>query len=379
MIENIFTNANIIMADEILHGTLVVRDGRIHDIGKGNIAVPSATNIDQDYLMPGLVELHTDTLEHHMTPRPKTTWPAIAAVIAHDNQIASAGITTVFDALSIGDVQENSSRVSTLQEMINGLSKTQEENLLRIQHNIHLRCEVSYPEMIPTLDGLIDTPLVKMLSVMDHTPGQRQFVSIDAYYTYYQGKYGLSDAEMDQFISKRKQDQATYSRPNRAYAIKSAHQRGLALASHDDATQDHVTEAASEGMTVAEFPTTLEAAQSSHDAGLAVMMGGPNLVRGGSHSGNVAAGFLAEQNCLDILSSDYVPNSLLHGAMLLHTKYAYSLPRAVQTITKTPATSVGLDDRGELSPGKRADLIQMHLHPAHPVIRSVWRQGQRVA
>ncbi|HCK18352.1 MAG TPA: phosphonate metabolism protein PhnM, partial [Thalassospira sp.] len=159
-----------------------------------------------------------------------------------------------------------------------------------------------------------------------------------------------------------------------------AHAKGLALASHDDATEAHVAEAVADKMTVAEFPTTLEAAKASHEGGLGVMMGGPNLVRGGSHSGNVAAGDLAKQGYLDIISSDYVPHSLLHGAMKLFDEFeGYDLPRAIRTVSLNPATQVGLDDRGEIALGKRGDLIRVHHSPHHPIVRGVWREGLRVS
>ncbi len=380
MEEQIFTNAVIVMANETVQGTLVLRDERIYDISPGNSALPVAIDMGGDLVMPGLVELHTDNLEKHMTPRPKTEWPSLAAIIAHDNQVAGAGITTVFDAISVGDVKDGSARIKRLQEMVDGLAHTKKENLLRADHLIHLRCEVSYPAMQETLDHLCDNELVKMFSVMDHTPGQRQFVSLEAYYIYYQGKYGLSDEEMETFIAQRRQDQQRYSAENRQYVVQTAHRKKLALASHDDATKDHVAEAVTDRMTVAEFPTTLEAAKESHEQGLAVMMGGPNLVRGGSHSGNVAAGDLAKGGYLDILSSDYVPHSLLHGAILLYENFeGYDLPRAIRAVTKTPADSVGLTDRGEIAIGKRADLIHVHHSPHHPVIRGVWREGKRVS
>ncbi|WP_206378117.1 alpha-D-ribose 1-methylphosphonate 5-triphosphate diphosphatase [Sneathiella limimaris] len=380
MSEQILTNARIVTADEVFQGTLCIRDGKIHDMSAGNSTLPSAISMERDYLMPGLVELHTDNLDKHMTPRPKTNWPAIAAVVAHDNQVASAGITTVFDAIAIGDVSEGSARITRLQESVKGLKQAKHDNLLKADHLLHLRCEVSYSEMIPALEAFDQNPLVKMLSIMDHTPGQRQFVSMDAYYTYYQGKFGLSNSEMEDFIANRREDQKRFSSTHRKFAVSFARDRKLALASHDDATREHVTEAVLDGMTVAEFPTTLEAAKASHEAGLGVMMGGPNLVRGGSHSGNIAAGKLAKSGYLDIISSDYVPHSALHGAMLLFDDVdGYDLPKAIRTVSKTPAECVGLTDRGEIAIDKRADLIRVHHSPHHPVIRSVWREGQRVS
>jgi alpha-D-ribose 1-methylphosphonate 5-triphosphate diphosphatase len=380
MTEQIFTNAKLVLANEVIDGAVQVKDGKISDISDRPSNLPGAEDMGGDYLMPGLVELHTDNLDKHLTPRPKTRWPATAAVVAHDNQVASAGITTVFDAVSIGDVNEGSERIVRLIESVKALEHALENALLRADHKLHLRCETSFPGMVEALGQLIDLPLVSMLSVMDHTPGQRQFVSLDAYYTYYQGKYGLNDEEMRKFIATRRRDAELYSEKHRRHVVEQAHAKGLALASHDDATAEHVAEAVADKMTVAEFPTTLEAAKASHEGGLGVMMGGPNLVRGGSHSGNVAAGELAKHGYLDIISSDYVPHSLLHGAMKLFDEFeGYDLPRAIRTVSLNPATQVGLDDRGEIAVGKRGDLIRVHHSPHHPIVRGVWREGVRVS
>ena len=380
MTEQIFTNTKIVLEDRILNGTVCILDGKIHDISETRSQSPRAIDLENDYLMPGLVELHTDNLEKHMTPRPKASWPPVAAAIAHDNQVASAGITTVFEAIAVGDVHDGSERINRLSESIDSLAHAKAAGLLRSDHLVHLRCEVSYCGMIEALDAFAPHDLVKMLSVMDHTPGQRQFVSLDAYYTYYQGKYSLTADQMETFIVNRRSDQERYSALHRQHAIGVAKRYNLALASHDDATESHVQEAVSNGMTVAEFPTTVEAAKASHEAGLGVMMGGPNIVRGGSHSGNISASELAKQGYLDIISSDYVPHSLLHAAIKLFDDVdGYDLPRAIRAVSKTPADCVGLHDRGEIAVGKRADLIHVHHSPHHPIIRGVWREGRRVS
>lgn len=380
MKEEIFTNASIVLADEVIQGSLYLRDGVIADISMSNSSLPAALDMGNDYILPGMVELHTDNLEKHLMPRPKAHWPALAAVIAHDNEITSAGITTVFDSLAIGDADEESPRVKRLPEMIKGLEQCRDDKLLRADHMLHLRCEVSFGTMELAVNKVIDNKMVKLVSVMDHTPGQRQFVSMDAYYTYYKGKLGYTDFEMEEFIERRKRDQEAYSISNRRFIVEEAHRRGFALASHDDATAAHVAEAVDDRMTVAEFPTTMEAAKSSHESGLSVLMGGPNVVRGGSHSGNIAATDLAKEGYLDIISSDYVPHSMLHAAMILYEDLdGYDLPKAIRTVSKTPAESVGLMDRGEIAVGKRADLIHVHHTPHHPVIRAVWCEGRRVS
>jgi len=159
-----------------------------------------------------------------------------------------------------------------------------------------------------------------------------------------------------------------------------AHQYEIPLASHDDTTDENVTDAIRDRVSVAEFPTTIEAARGLHQAGIGILMGAPNVVRGGSHSGNIAAVDLAREGYLDILSSDYIPSSLLMAARQLPQHVpAIDLPAAIRTVTKAPAEAVGLSDRGEIATGKRADLIRVHVASSVPVVRSVWREGRRVA
>ncbi|MEC8792913.1 MAG: alpha-D-ribose 1-methylphosphonate 5-triphosphate diphosphatase, partial [Pseudomonadota bacterium] len=196
MTETILTNANIVLAEEIVAGTIQVKDGRIADVATRSSTLPRAEDMGGDYLMPGLVELHTDNLEKHMAPRPKTDWPATAALLAHDGQLAAAGITTVFDALSLGALLEEGVRIRRLKEMIEAIAEARDHDLTRAEHLLHLRCEISYPGLPKIVEEMIDNPMVKLVSVMDHTPGQRQFVREETYRVYYQGKHGLSDAEM---------------------------------------------------------------------------------------------------------------------------------------------------------------------------------------
>ncbi len=380
MKDHVLTNARLVLENDVVPGTVVIEDGLISDIDSGPSSLPEARDLEGDLLIPGLVELHTDNLEGHMTPRPQTEWPATAALIAHDSQVAVSGITTVFDAIAVGALSETSARIKRLREMVCAIETGVRDDLLRADHLIHLRCEVSYPDLQELLDPIMDSPLVRLVSVMDHTPGQRQFVAEEKYRIYYQGKFGMSDAEMDTFVALRKEDQRRHSAPNRRHVVDRAKALGLSLASHDDATTAHVDEAVADGMSIAEFPTTVEAARASHGNGLCVMMGAPNLVRGGSHSGNVSAQTLAEDDLLDIFSSDYVPNSLLHAAFLLYDDVeGYDLPRAIRTVTKTAAESAGLHDRGEIAIGKRADFVRVRHTPHHPLIRGVWREGVRIA
>lgn len=376
----VFTNARIVTAHEVFLGSLAVRDGLIAAMERQPSGVAGAIDCQGDYVLPGLIDLHTDNLEKHITPRPKVHWHAGAAVQAHDAQMAAAGVTTVFDAISCGDVIDGSDRLANLQAMADGITQGQANNFLRADHRLHLRCEVSNANMLELFGQLADNPLIGIVSLMDHTPGQRQFVREDKYKDYYMGKYGFNEAEMADFTRRQQENSGRYATPNRQAIARLCRERRITLASHDDATSDHVAEATELGVQFAEFPTTLEAAHASKAAGMMVLMGAPNLVRGGSHSGNVSAELLAEEGCLDVLSSDYVPISLMAAAFQLHKgRLGLSFPAAMAMVAGNPARLAGLADRGAIEPGRRADLVWVHDTENMPVIRMVWRQGRRVA
>lgn len=373
-----FRNARLVLADHVLDGSLSSSDGLITDISSG--AGQVGEDLDGDFLIAGLVELHTDHLEWHYRPRPHVIWDPVAALHAHDVQIAGSGITTVFDAVRIGsdvDVPDISTQVDKL---IGAIEVGRTGGWLRAEHFVHLRCELPAHDVIEQFEAYADREAVHLASLMDHTPGQRQFQSLDDYKRFYKDRMGRTQAELDAYLAERLAEQAKYSAPNRRHIVRRAHELGLAIASHDDATLAHVEEAEADGVAIAEFPTTLEAAAAAHDAGQSILMGAPNVVRGRSHSGNISATDLVRAELLDILSSDYVPFALLQAAFVLPQRVeGLSLPKALAMVTRNPAHAAGLHDRGEIAIGKRADLVRVKMVGELPVVRGVWRQGERVS
>ena len=379
--EILIGNARIVLADRVIErGWVASAGGRIAEFGEG--AGPAGyEDARGDIVMPGMIELHTDHLEAHYVPRPKVFWDPIAAVVSYDGQLATSGITTVLDSLRVwreDGAEDVDGRAGILAAAI---TSARDDDILRADHFLHLRCEIPMPDVVEEARELIDRPDVRLMSLMDHTPGQRQFRDEVKLRDYYRGKSGgMTDAELDVLFKRRFDYQQAYAAKNMREIVALAHRYGIPLASHDDTTEENVTDAVRDRVAVAEFPTTVEAARGLHRAGIDILMGAPNVVRGGSHSGNIAAVDLAREGMLDILSSDYVPSSLLMGALLL-PKHVPAIDRAsaVRTVTKTPAEAVGLADRGEIAVGKRADLIRVHVAGNVPVVRSVWREGRRVA
>lgn len=373
-------NARLILPEGEMMGRMTIAGGEIVEIAQGTNVPPGALDCGGDIVAPGLVELHTDNLERHLRPRPSAHWPMRPALVAHDAELAACGITTVYDAIRVGSIEGKGgvgwSRYA--RDLADELLAMRAAGALKISHHIHLRAEICSETLIEELAQFGPEDRVGMLSLMDHTPGQRQFADIGQYRTYMMGKHGLSEAVFNEHVTTRQALGAAVRDRHEAAAVAAAQRLGAVLASHDDTLVDHVVRSARFGVALAEFPTTEQAAQACRQHGIAVMMGAPNLVRGGSHSGNVSAAALAEAGLLDILSSDYVPSALLYGAVMLGAIWG-DMARAIATVTAAPAHAAGLMDRGRLVEGMRADVLRFRLVDGVPVLRGVWSAGCRVA
>jgi alpha-D-ribose 1-methylphosphonate 5-triphosphate diphosphatase len=383
--EGIITNARVVTADEITVATVSVQEGVITDLQPGRSFAPGTQDWGGDYLIAGLIELHTDNLEKHLEPRPGVRWPAMSALLTHDAQVSAAGITTVLDAMGVGDFDEQSVRAQGLQDAAGALRNAREQGLLRAEHLLHIRCELACANMLEVAAPFLDDPTVRLVSLMDHTPGQRQWMDVERFRIYTQRNQRWSDEHLAQVVAERQDMQARNAQRNRRGLLALCRDRHIPLASHDDTVPEHIDEALESGISISEFPTTVAAALAAREHGLGIIMGAPNLVRGGSHSGNVSALTLARDDLLDCLSSDYVPHALLYGAFLLRDQAGWSLPKAIAAVSCNPARLVGLHDRGEIAVGKRADFVRVretetapHLPPV-PVPLATWRQGVRIA
>jgi len=377
--QTILANATLVLPDETVTGAIIMRGATIEGIDSGKSVPKGAVDCGGDFVAPGLIELHTDNLERHIQPRPKVDWPHNAAILAHDAELASTGITTVFDAMRVGSIPNGKGRyLQYARNLASELLALRAEDALKISHFLHLRAEVCSETLEEELAAFGEDDRVGIVSLMDHTPGQRQFRDISKLEAYVKGKLSLNDAEFEEHVAQLKELRARHGDRHEAAAVAEAKRYGAVLASHDDTTPEQVAVSAGYGIRVAEFPTTLDAARACHQHAIAVIMGAPNLIRGGSHSGNVAAHELAAAGHLDILSSDYVPSALLLAAVQLGQVWG-DMGRGMATVTRNPARGVGLEDRGEIAEGRRADLIRFTMRGGVPALRSVWSRGDRVA
>ena len=373
-------NARLMLPGREMTGRVTLQGGEIVEVAAGGAVPAGAIDCGGDILAPGLVELHTDNLERHMRPRPSAHWPHKPAIVAHDAELAACGITTVYDAIRVGSVEgEGAAGWSRYaRALADELLAMRASGALKISHHIHLRAEICSHSLVEELDQFGPADRVGILSLMDHTPGQRQFADIGQYATYMKGKHGLTEEVFQQHVRTRQALGDAVRADHEAAAVAAAQRLGAVLASHDDTLVAHVARSAGHGISLAEFPTTEDAARACRQHGIAVMMGAPNLVRGGSHSGNVSAAALAGAGLLDIVSSDYVPAALLYAAVLLGETWG-DLPRAMATVSHGPARAAGLVDRGRLAEGMRADVIRFRSVEGVPVLRGVWSAGHRVA
>ena len=373
------TNAKLILSDAVAEGSLAFSDGLISHINE-DISFGEEIDLQGDYLVPGLVDIHTDHFEKHVYPRPHVKWDFTRAAMAHDAQIIGAGVTTVFDSVCVGATKDNPNRREILKPMIEALEDAQDAGMLKSEHLIHLRCEITDEETANLTRENIERDIVRVISVMEHLPGIRQSRDIDHFIERNFLRSGRTREDILNMIENDVANMQNIGEKIRPQIVELAHQHSLPLLSHDDTEPEHIDLALSENVSVSEFPCTIEAARLARENGMVIVAGAPNVLRGGSQSGNVAVKDLLAEGLVDILASDYVPRSMLDCAFHigLSDEFGVTLPEAIEMVTIAPAQAASLQDRGELAIGKRADLLQVSVHNGYPFLKSVWREGRRV-
>lgn len=374
--ETILTHARLVLPEAVLDGTIILRDGLIAEIQPGASHSLAAIDCGGDFIIPGVVDVHTDNLERQVQPRVNARWPSLSAFVSHDAQCAAAGVTTVFDALCLGDLGFDQGRDQTFHDGVRDLTTMAATDLMKAQHLLHLRCELPARDMPRLMESVADHPLVAMVSLMDHSPGVGQYRDLVRYRAMRLKQSRMSEAEVEVRILKLQAQRAELREKQRRLVIDRFAGCNIPLASHDDEDASEVRRNAADGINVSEFPVTMEAALEAARIGVGVIAGAPNIVRGGSHSGNVAAMDLVKAGAVDVLASDYVPPALIEAAFIIAKEIG--LPRAIATITSGPARMARLADRGTLAPGLRADLVRVTTFGEMPVVRQVWRGAERV-
>jgi alpha-D-ribose 1-methylphosphonate 5-triphosphate diphosphatase len=382
-------NAAVILPDQILdNGAVLVRDGHIDEVAPAAAALrdQAAPRIDAEgaYLLPGLIELHNDGYEFEMNPRPGANLPLPLAFDTFERRLAGAGVTTEFHAISFMDRPSTGRSVSNAERASAYLAELREDGFRPVDHQILHRLDVWSPSVLDTVFASVDRMPVRYLSLNDHTPGQGQFRDIDGYiarmkaYEETRGTQPLNVEGMLKTIADRNADTSTL--PAIYARLRTEHERKpLVIATHDDDSVEKVDLGWSLGATVAEFPVTVEAGRRQRELGMPILVGAPNIVRGGSQSGNLDARELIQLGLADIICADYHVPSLLPAAFRLVDEGLRDLPSAVRMLTLNAARAVGLADRGAIEPGLQADLVLARLsRSGFPRIEQVYRRGRSV-
>lgn len=370
------TNASLVLPDAVHRGAVRVVDGRIAEIADH---IEGGTDCGGDYLIPGLVDVHTDHVEKHLIPRMGVIYDYLGALLAQDAQVTGAGVTTVFDSISVGAFMKNPERREILDPLLDALEEGRGAGLFRADHLIHLRCEVVDIATIKLIDANIGRAPVRLVSVMDHTPGDRQIPSVEQWISRSRD-LGTPEELAAEFVHMKKRSE-TIGPKVRDHVVQVARAAGKPLMSHDDRSVEHIRQAVDEGVAISEFPTTLESAHAARAAGMAIVAGAPNYLRGGSQSGNVNVADLLQEGLVDILASDYVPRSMIDAAFRIaeDPDLPQTLPEAIAMVTSAPAKSAGLQDRGAIEVGLSADLARVKRHDRVAHVTALWRGGRRIA
>ncbi|MFD1812440.1 alpha-D-ribose 1-methylphosphonate 5-triphosphate diphosphatase [Rhodococcus gannanensis] len=370
---------------------VVVRDGRIAEVGPARPGV--AVDVDGDglFCLPGLVDVHSDGLEKERLPRPGAELPWLFSMMSFEGKLRAAGITTVFHGASFSDRETAASQrsVHVAQQMCDAIeewnARPDAGQLVdhRVLHRLDVRSAKGLAAMRGHLDakvavGAYDTEVPAVISHEDHTPGIGQYADRTFFERYVAETRGISmeDARLHvDGVIRTREDSLPVREEAMDWLAARAGQGVARIFGHDPESAVEIADLARRGGAVAEFPTTEEAAREARSRGMSIVMGGPNILRGGSHSGNVSAEQLAGLGLVTALASDYLPSSLLGAAFALAERDIMPLHDAVALVTSGPATAVGLVDRGTLEPGQRADLALVALEHGCPVVRSVVRAG----
>lgn len=350
----------LVLADRIVErGAVRIEDGEIVAIREMPVEDAGIVG-DGLILMPGMIDMHGDMIEREVEPRPNVRMPIELGLRDLDRKLASSGITTAYAALSFspGSTYGHVRSYEHTSAMIRAIREWQDE--LLIDHRVHARFEVTFPAALAVVQELIAEGSVQLISLCDHTPGQGQYRDLERVAASNAKAKGITieqAAEALQVrISERKASAGDLNATLRAIAQYCA-LHGVPLASHDDDTVEKVTLMHELGANISEFPVTIEAAREAKARGMLNAMGAPNALRGMSYSGNLSARDAHAAGVLDLLAADYHPSAMLPAVLALAATDPDGLAGAARLVTLNPARALGLEDRGEIAVGKRADLI----------------------
>lgn len=343
--KNVLVNEAFICADVVIKDAFIQR---VDTYGSNEVAI----DFGDKKIAPGIVDLHSDALEKEIEPRYGATFPVELAITELDKKLSMAGVTTMFHAIGFEDNLKKNRSIQTATNQIKEIYTANKKHL-GVDNFIHARFEISATEAVDAIKDVIGKGMVNLVSLMDHTPGQGQFKTLESFKTYYGNYYNLNDEELESIAHKKlNKDESKINE-----LIDYAKEHKLTLLSHDDDCIEKLEALSSLGVNISEFPLTLEVARYAVKKGIATGMGAPNIVRGGSQGGNIAAIELVREDVCKYLCSDYHPTSMLQAVYRMRDDANLDIAKGFSMISKTPAEYSNLHDRGEIAEGKRADII----------------------
>lgn len=367
-------NGKLVLSDGVVENrVLLTQDDRIVGLAENAGGADRVIDARGRYVLPGLIDVHSDRIEQYIQPRPTSQMDFELALKECERELLNCGITTIYHSMSLMKnevfgimplrIRANVEKFARLVSEIHGRSHL-------IHHRLHLRLEIDNPDAFEIAGDMIRGKLVHEISFMDHTPGQGQYRNLEIYrrsIAPYRGGE-VTTMAMDEILVYHRTKQVMSAEELRELA-ELAHQNGIPVASHDDDTEEKLAVNKLIGVDISEFPILLETARSAKRHGFATVIGAPNILLGGSHSGNMSAAEAVCAGCADILCSDYYPTAILQGIFFMHLRRGVPLWEMVRKATLAPAQAMRIDgDYGSLEPGKKADLLIVDLLDGYPVV-----------
>lgn len=366
------------------NATIVVEDGIIASVCANGPAPARSFDGQGQLCLPGLIDTHSDGVERELSPRPGVRFPVAFALQSFEGRVRAAGVTTIFHGVGFEEDERKERTVEQARDIVEAVDVRYRGGDALIDHRILYRLDARDPDGLAALGEALDAPpptgLPPFVSFEDHTPGQGQYLDTSYFAQWLMGSRGIERAEADVLIGERiaRRDAQLGQRPIALDWLGDRARAGaIRLLAHDPASLGDIDQAVALGASVAEFPTNLPTAGAARAAGLATVMGAPNVLRGGSHAGNVSAEELVANGLCTALASDYMPSALLAAAFRLAERGVVDLPAAVGLVTSGAAEVVGLCDRGSIADGQRGDLILVTVERGWPTVRTTWQASAR--
>ncbi len=375
----IIENASIVCPKGIIEdGTLAVENGFITEVRSGCLP-GNQKRLDARgrLVLPGFVDIHSDAIEKEIEPRPRSYFPFDVAITELDKKMAASGITTIYHSLSFAEHEIGLRKNETAAAIVKKINAMGPD--LSVNTKVHVRYEITDTTAVTCLEELVQGGSVHLMSFMDHTPGQGQFKEVMEFRNYYGAVYQKHGTELDRLIDQKLSVLQDTKEEILGYLIGLCKRYEIPLASHDDDTNEKIDWMRSMGITITEFPVNLETACYASNEGLYVCVGAPNILRGSSVIKNLSARQAVDEDCVDIICSDYVPMAVLHAVFILHKTLALPLHEVANMASLYPAEAVGISGyTGSLEAGKAADLIIVDRTDAMPKIKKTFVSGKEV-